>query len=1295
MVVAGSDDDRTGVPADLVPGDHNHTISDLTVSIPDKTDSDDDLRMIIDLNALNTSSVDTADAYIETFSSENAVLLNQEKHTLSDGSESVQFVVRITEADRSVHIDELTIGGLETGQAQQSSDLAYRIAVSPDDSNPVDDPYINESDVVNSELFNIAGGSLRVQDQATASSTLTSSGSTRLSITAENVQANVDGTLVVVFEDGDKELIVGREDVSANQLDGNNEIAITYDETGGFPGPHTVYLIPQDRVDGGEYDSNTELPESARSTAIATGTAASFVGVVSFEDREYESVVMDNITVSDAYLFDEGFSEVPYVITVHPLNRDGIAHTDRFVGSSSVLSGHVSDIKIDLETGDGRSSLSRTNKYAAIVRTVDPEYATESRAPLINTSLIPNSDADRKFVESGVADVGTVLINRTEESDEPPDRTFDSSSEYQNQLIYAGETVDFGYTAEESETVSLYREADSNSELLTSVHSIEAGSGIIEISTSGLASGEYFFAGADFEPKSTFEIVGIGDQYAHIDIDNAAVLGDVIDFTVESAANTTVLTITDPDGEHVATADLTAPDGDPVDVAMNTYVAGDPEHDADFLTVEGATIDALSTTERDGPLPAGEYTLTARAAPNGPAHAVTTTLEPRSTDDLTVYTNATAELDPADLRTSQAVADALAAGTLTPATTVNATDTLVYGLDASGLGGYLATRDPRPTTGTELDALPGLAFAVTTDPADGEPVTRTTASGTDLLTHDDGLFLVGTANDTLASTDDDADDTPEEEALLATAEVLDDRLRAAAADAPTGDDPHTAAASMTYRSPISSSTEETEETEQTEQTEQTQETSTAENETDEHDMKEGDSTDDSGSEEAEEAADTGSDDGSESDAEGGTDTEADGPDEPDGDGADPDTTEETDEADDTVDPGTDEEPTDETDWETEDGSAETDGSDDTEPIDADDGDTPDDLDGGESDDAAADGTTPDSTDDERALDDIDDGDTTDGTDGMDGTDGEMTDGEMTDEQMTDGERTDERMTDGERTDEQMTDGEMTGDSTTDDTTSTGTGTDSAGTTADGEALPESETPTDSDETATSLGSTASTDDTGDDPAEPVSDEGSSGGEPSSNTPVSDDTNSGDGDTPGGGSTPPDGVDPTVDGDPTDSVGPADSVGSTESVDPTDSADASSAADDLDGVPTPDSRPDPGGFGPRAVADLADAQAISGPTHGSPGRVASDGPDPTETAATEAAAGPIGTDTAEARPHDAAVEESPAPTAVRDVDGHHGRPPGIEEAPLRSTADDVPGFWVAAALLALVFAVGVGLRRSRR
>ncbi|MFC6753826.1 hypothetical protein ACFQEU_10180, partial [Halorubrum tibetense] len=126
-------------------------------------------------------------------------------------------------------------------------------------------------------------------------------------------------------------------------------------------------------------------------------------------------------------------------------------------------------------------------------------------------------------------------------------------------------------------------------------------------------------------------------------------LGDILRLTLVPSpdSNTTVLTITDPDGKHVATADLTAPDGDPVDVELNTYVAGDPEYDADFLTVEGATIDALSTTERDGPLPAGEYTLTARAAPNGPAHAVTTTLEPRSTDDLTVYTNATAELDPA------------------------------------------------------------------------------------------------------------------------------------------------------------------------------------------------------------------------------------------------------------------------------------------------------------------------------------------------------------------------------------------------------------------------------------------------------------------------------------------------------------------------------------------------------------------------------------------------------------------------------------------------------------------------
>jgi len=141
---------------------------------------------------------------------------------------------------------------------------------------------------------------------------------------------------------------------------------------------------------------------------------------------------------------------------------------------------------------------------------------------------------------------------------------------------------------------------------------------------------------------------------------------------------------------------LSTPRAEPVDVALNTYLAGDPDREGSLLTLDGpGSLDSVTTTDRDGPLPAGNYTLTARAAPDGPTATATTTLSPRSTDDLTVYT--TPDEPPDAFTTPGDVTDAIATDTLSTTTTVHANDTVVYAVDATGLDGFLATADPAPT----------------------------------------------------------------------------------------------------------------------------------------------------------------------------------------------------------------------------------------------------------------------------------------------------------------------------------------------------------------------------------------------------------------------------------------------------------------------------------------------------------------------------------------------------------------------------------------------------------------------
>ncbi|WP_157884790.1 PGF-CTERM sorting domain-containing protein [Halorubrum aethiopicum] len=118
--------------------------------------------------------------------------------------------------------------------------------------------------------------------------------------------------------------------------------------------------------------------------------------------------------------------------------------------------------------------------------------------------------------------------------------------------------------------------------------------------------------------------------------------------------------------------------------------------------------------------------------------------------------------------------DAISNETLAPAETVTDGDTVVYAVDATGLAGYTSVRAPTLATGSDLDRLAGLEFAVSnaTDPGSN----ATLANGTTVLPHETGLFLVANASETLGGTVAATGETD----LAATFDVVDDRLRAAA-----------------------------------------------------------------------------------------------------------------------------------------------------------------------------------------------------------------------------------------------------------------------------------------------------------------------------------------------------------------------------------------------------------------------------------------------------------------------------------------------------------------------------------
>ncbi|EMA62248.1 hypothetical protein C470_04671 [Halorubrum distributum JCM 13561] len=227
-------------------------------------------------------------------------------------------------------------------------------------------------------------------------------------------------------------------------------------------------------------------------------------------------------------------------------------------------------------------------------------------------------------------------------------------------------------------------------------------------------------------------------------------------------------------------------------MTVNTYAS--PESPSNFVTT-GSGIDVESVTGDTAPLSPGTYDLTLRSE-HGTEVAndtATVTVEPRSTSDLTAYT--TRSVASGEFENASAVREAIADGTLTPATTATANDTVVYAVNATGLTGLPAAANASLERGADLDRLDGLSFGVAPTGADdgdestdGDGLGRT-LNGSGIHLDRQGLYLVVDGERAFGT-----ETLPEPGATFeAEFRVDDDRLRRTAAD-----DRHRAATELTY-----------------------------------------------------------------------------------------------------------------------------------------------------------------------------------------------------------------------------------------------------------------------------------------------------------------------------------------------------------------------------------------------------------------------------------------------------------------------------------------------------------------
>ncbi|WP_193310096.1 hypothetical protein [Halorubrum halophilum] len=260
--------------------------------------------------------------------------------------------------------------------------------------------------------------------------------------------------------------------------------------------------------------------------------------------------------------------------------------------------------------------------------------------------------------------------------------------------------------------------------------------------------------------------------------------GEVVRFEVNSSYNSSKIELNKPHTKTTAaTIKLATPKRGATTLKLNTYLAA-TESLNESVSVRGsnASITSVSTPDNDETLPTGTYELAVRST-QGLAETsdnATLTLARRSTNRLTAYTGP--EAVRSDLKTPTAVRDAIAEGTLSQTDRIDATDTVVYAVNASGLTGLVDARNATLETGQGLARLDGVEFGVRSAEPNG------TRSGGDTLgevpsnatVHVDrtGLYVVADGDDAFPT---DGVPTPGTE-FTAAFRVVDDHLQTAASD---------------------------------------------------------------------------------------------------------------------------------------------------------------------------------------------------------------------------------------------------------------------------------------------------------------------------------------------------------------------------------------------------------------------------------------------------------------------------------------------------------------------------------
>jgi hypothetical protein len=255
--------------------------------------------------------------------------------------------------------------------------------------------------------------SLTFDEQATGSSTFSAGSTSDPGVVIEDVEANVNSSVLVTYEEGGDLIVAGSENSTADELDGI-DLSVALGDTGGIPGESTAYIIPTDDLSQ-EYEAGDVVSEETAGASVANGTTTVYQGNVEIPDQSFDGEITEGtevIEVATANLSDGEGGDTEFVIDVHPKDDGGSLLGGEFLAASNVLSGKNTEVLEETERfpNDGEFNkfpINGSKEVVAMMHLVDDgsgpgEDASPGEYPLLRHA------SSEGFITGGVTDDATI-----------------------------------------------------------------------------------------------------------------------------------------------------------------------------------------------------------------------------------------------------------------------------------------------------------------------------------------------------------------------------------------------------------------------------------------------------------------------------------------------------------------------------------------------------------------------------------------------------------------------------------------------------------------------------------------------------------------------------------------------------------------------------------------------------------------------------------------------------------------------------------------------------------------------